>query len=44
MKQYLPGLGVRVVRRLPNGDWLWLSSFGWHNCTRNENALLEGSK
>ncbi len=46
----LPGLGVRPVRpcSYEPGHWLWLSSFGWHDCTPTEDqlcrdAVLQGS-
>lgn len=37
----LPVLGKVKVRRINPGEWLYLSRFGWHNCSVRENTALE---
>lgn len=42
MRVFLPYLGERFVREDPKepGHFWWLSSFGWHDCTREEDLLI----
>ena len=40
-KVLLPHLGMRIVIEINKGHFLWLDSFGWHDCTPAEDVIVE---
>lgn len=42
MTAALPHIGIRRIREDENerGHFLWAGPFGWHDCTRAEDAII----